>query len=255
MEPGDRPGHQEDIETWNTSAQVLRPWASSAPGIGIGILAGLAAGAIGRNPDAAEPDPRPRHHPRGVRRRPWRAGDRRRPARRSSSSRPGAPWSSWPSPAIAGHRRELAARRRRRLTINFFWVLVAASTFIVFAVLAWSSGSRPWPATLEARRARIEQGLKDADAARRDREAAADRAPGRPGRGAPRGARDPGARPEARGREPRARTSRRRGRDSSDCASRPSRRSTPSGSGPSTRSARRSPTWRCWPPARSSARP
>ena len=38
---------------WNTSAPVSRPSGVIGPGIGIGILAGLAATAIGRNPDAA----------------------------------------------------------------------------------------------------------------------------------------------------------------------------------------------------------
>ena len=60
------------------------------------------------------------------------------------------------------------------MTINFFWILISASTFIVFAVLAWYFGFQGLAANLEARRARIEQGLKDADTARRDREAAAD---------------------------------------------------------------------------------
>jgi F-type H+-transporting ATPase subunit b len=60
------------------------------------------------------------------------------------------------------------------VTINFFWILIAASTFIVFAVLAWYFGFQGLANNLEARRARIEQGLKDADAAPQDREAAAD---------------------------------------------------------------------------------
>ncbi|HET7676966.1 MAG TPA: F0F1 ATP synthase subunit B [Candidatus Limnocylindrales bacterium] len=60
------------------------------------------------------------------------------------------------------------------LTINLFWVLVTAANFIMFAALAWYFGFRGLTAALEARRARIEQGLKDADAARLERERAAD---------------------------------------------------------------------------------
>jgi F-type H+-transporting ATPase subunit b len=60
------------------------------------------------------------------------------------------------------------------LVINVFWIIVAAANFVVFAALAWYFGFRPLSGTLSARRERIEQGLKDADAARRDRETAAD---------------------------------------------------------------------------------
>ena len=60
------------------------------------------------------------------------------------------------------------------LTINLFWVIASSTTFLLFLAIIWSMGFKPLSTTLEARRARIEQGLKDADAARRDREAAAD---------------------------------------------------------------------------------
>jgi F-type H+-transporting ATPase subunit b len=60
------------------------------------------------------------------------------------------------------------------LTVNFFWVLVAAANFLVFFLLAWRIAIEPLGERLQERRARIEQGLKDADAARRDRESAAD---------------------------------------------------------------------------------
>jgi F-type H+-transporting ATPase subunit b len=59
------------------------------------------------------------------------------------------------------------------VTINLFWILISASTFIVFAGIAWYFGFSGLVANLETRRARIEQGLKDADEARREREAAA----------------------------------------------------------------------------------
>lgn len=60
------------------------------------------------------------------------------------------------------------------LTVNLFWVLVAASNFLVFFLLAWKIAIEPLGERLQERRERIEQGLKDADAARRDRESAAD---------------------------------------------------------------------------------
>jgi F-type H+-transporting ATPase subunit b len=60
------------------------------------------------------------------------------------------------------------------LTINFFWIVVAATNFIVFFYIAYRLVLVPVGERLADRRERIEQGLKDADAARRDREAAAD---------------------------------------------------------------------------------
>jgi F-type H+-transporting ATPase subunit b len=60
------------------------------------------------------------------------------------------------------------------LTINWFWVLVSFMNFAVFFYIAWKVVLVPVGGRLSDRRDRIEQGLKDADAARRDREAAAD---------------------------------------------------------------------------------
>jgi len=60
------------------------------------------------------------------------------------------------------------------LTVNLFWVVVAAANFLVFFLLAWKIAIEPLGVRLQERRERIEQGLKDADAARRDRETAAD---------------------------------------------------------------------------------
>jgi F-type H+-transporting ATPase subunit b len=60
------------------------------------------------------------------------------------------------------------------LTINFFWIIVAATNFIVFFYIAYKLVLVPVGERLADRRDRIEQGLRDADAARRDREAAAD---------------------------------------------------------------------------------
>jgi len=60
------------------------------------------------------------------------------------------------------------------LTVNFFWVIVAAANFAVFFMIAWKVVIEPLGERLQERRERIEQGLKDADAARRDRESAAE---------------------------------------------------------------------------------
>jgi F-type H+-transporting ATPase subunit b len=60
------------------------------------------------------------------------------------------------------------------LTVNLFWILVAAANFAVFFMIAWKVVIEPLGERLQERRERIEQGLKDADAARRDRESAAD---------------------------------------------------------------------------------
>jgi F-type H+-transporting ATPase subunit b len=60
------------------------------------------------------------------------------------------------------------------LTVNLFWILVAAANFAVFFMIAWKVVIEPLGERLQERRERIEQGLKDADAARRDRESAAE---------------------------------------------------------------------------------
>jgi F-type H+-transporting ATPase subunit b len=54
--------------------------------------------------------------------------------------------------------------------INLFWVIVSALNFILFFVLIWTFAFKPVSAMLEDRKARIEQGLKDAEQARHDRE-------------------------------------------------------------------------------------
>ena len=60
------------------------------------------------------------------------------------------------------------------LTINLFWIIVSAVNFLVFFLLVYRIVLIPVGRMLSDRRERIEQGLRDADAARRDREAAAD---------------------------------------------------------------------------------
>ncbi len=58
------------------------------------------------------------------------------------------------------------------MEINLFWVIVAAVNFIVFLMVIWALFFTPVSTTLETRRQRIEQGLKDADLARQAREEA-----------------------------------------------------------------------------------
>ncbi len=56
--------------------------------------------------------------------------------------------------------------------INLFWIIVSALNFLVFFIVAWQLALKPVVRQLHARRERIEQGLRDADAARTEREAA-----------------------------------------------------------------------------------
>jgi len=58
------------------------------------------------------------------------------------------------------------------LSINFFWVIVAALNFLLFFALIWTFAFRPIANMLAARQARIEQGLADAAEARNQRDAA-----------------------------------------------------------------------------------
>jgi len=60
------------------------------------------------------------------------------------------------------------------LTINLFWIIVSAVNFIIFFLIVYRIVLVPVGGMLSDRRERIEQGLRDADAARRDRESAAD---------------------------------------------------------------------------------
>ena len=53
--------------------------------------------------------------------------------------------------------------------INLFWVIVSALNFILFFVIIWTFAFKPVSAMLSERKTKIEQGLKDAEAARVDR--------------------------------------------------------------------------------------
>jgi F-type H+-transporting ATPase subunit b len=57
--------------------------------------------------------------------------------------------------------------------INLFWIIAQAGSFILFLVILYLVAFRRIGGILEERRSRIEQGLRDADQARVDREQAA----------------------------------------------------------------------------------
>lgn len=65
-----------------------------------------------------------------------------------------------------------AAAEGGGLAINFFWILVAAGNFLVFAVILYLAFGKQVSGMLAARRERIEQGIRDAEQARKDRESA-----------------------------------------------------------------------------------
>ena len=72
--------------------------------------------------------------------------------------------------AAGGHAAQLAQESGPLFQINLFQVIVAALNFVVFLALIWTFAFKPVSAMLADRRARIEQGLKDAEQARADRE-------------------------------------------------------------------------------------
>jgi F-type H+-transporting ATPase subunit b len=74
---------------------------------------------------------------------------------------------------LTGAATALSAAPEQPFTINLFWVIVAAVNFVVFLLLIWAIFFKPVSSILETRRERIEQGLRDADAARVEREQAA----------------------------------------------------------------------------------
>jgi F-type H+-transporting ATPase subunit b len=64
------------------------------------------------------------------------------------------------------------AAEEAKFQVNIFQVVIAAANFALFLVLLWVFALRPVASMLEERRGRIDQGLKDAEQARRDRESA-----------------------------------------------------------------------------------
>ena len=74
--------------------------------------------------------------------------------------------------ALAGGAAQEVARLAAEATfqVNIFQVVIAAANFLVFLVIIWTFAFKPVTAMLNDRKARIEQGLKDAEQARRDRD-------------------------------------------------------------------------------------
>jgi F-type H+-transporting ATPase subunit b len=58
--------------------------------------------------------------------------------------------------------------------INLFWIIAQAASFVLFLVIVYLGFFRRISGVLEERRSRIEQGLRDADNARQERERAAE---------------------------------------------------------------------------------
>jgi F-type H+-transporting ATPase subunit b len=54
--------------------------------------------------------------------------------------------------------------------VNLFQVIIAAANFLLFLAIIWTFAFKPVSKMLADRKARIEQGLKDAEQARNDRE-------------------------------------------------------------------------------------
>lgn len=71
----------------------------------------------------------------------------------------------------AGHEVvRLNAEAEALFQINLFQVIIAAANFVLFLAIIWTFAFKPVSKMLADRKARIEQGLKDAEQARRDRE-------------------------------------------------------------------------------------
>ena len=66
----------------------------------------------------------------------------------------------------------LAAEVEPLFQINLFQVVIAAANFVVFLALMWRFAFKPVSKMLGDRRTRIEQGLRDAEQAKHDRQSA-----------------------------------------------------------------------------------
>lgn len=67
----------------------------------------------------------------------------------------------------------LLAAEEPGFQINLFWIVAQAASFLLFLVILYLVAFRRVAGVLEERRSKIEQGLRDADQARREREQAA----------------------------------------------------------------------------------
>jgi len=65
-----------------------------------------------------------------------------------------------------------AAEGEPLFQINLFQVIIAAANFLIFLAIIWTFAFKPISKLLADRKARIEEGLRDAEQARRDRESA-----------------------------------------------------------------------------------
>src|SRR5258705_9856587 len=65
---------------------------------------------------------------------------------------------------------QLAAAGDALFQVNLFWVIVGALNFILFFAIIYAFALKPVSKILSDRQDRIEQGLKDAEQARSDRE-------------------------------------------------------------------------------------
>jgi F-type H+-transporting ATPase subunit b len=77
--------------------------------------------------------------------------------------------------ASAGHeaaRLGVTSDAEALFQVNLFSVIIAAANFVIFLAIIWKFAFTPVAKILSDRKARIEQGLRDADQARRDRESA-----------------------------------------------------------------------------------
>ena len=74
--------------------------------------------------------------------------------------------------AVALAAEEPGATAEAGLQINLFWIIVSSLNFVVFAVILYYLFGGPVMRILSERRARIQQGLDDAEEARRARAAA-----------------------------------------------------------------------------------
>ena len=75
--------------------------------------------------------------------------------------------------ALGGDAVRLAAEGAEPLfQINMFQVVIAGANFVIFIVLMWQFAFKPIATMLAERKQRIEDGLRDAEQARKDRESA-----------------------------------------------------------------------------------
>src|SRR5882672_4557628 len=126
-------------------------------------------------PRRGRTDPRYRDHPRRIRRGPRRPGDRRRSPRdlHLDAKRHGEAIVDLLSVAVsAGHEAVRLNATEALFQINLFQVIIAAANFVLFLAIIWKFAFNPIAKILTDRKARIEEGLRDAEQARRDRDSA-----------------------------------------------------------------------------------